>query len=49
MEQKRPFRKDPYQCRVPAFLAESFFTFYLRVTGPRYAEVPVAILEGAVL
>jgi len=45
MENKRPFRTDPYQCRVPAFLAERFFSFYLHVTGIRYAEVPVAILE----
>lgn len=45
MEKKRPFRLDPYQCRAPAFLAERFFTFYLHVTGSRYAEVPVAISE----
>ena len=46
MEDKRPFRSDPYQCRVPAFLAERFFTFYLHVTGTRFAEVPIAISEA---
>ena len=46
MEQKKPFRTDPYQCRVPAFLAERFFTFYLHVTRTRYAEMPIAILEA---
>jgi len=45
MEKKKRFRSDPYQCRTPAFLAERFFTFYLHVTGVRYAEVPVAISE----
>jgi hypothetical protein len=45
IENKRPFRTDPYQCRVPAFLAERFFTFYLHVTGARCAEVPVAISD----
>jgi hypothetical protein len=45
MEKKKRFRSDPYQCRTPAFLAERFFTFYLHVTGARYAEVPVAISE----
>ena len=47
IEEKRPFRTDPYQCRVPAFLAERFFTFYLHVTDTRYAEAPVAISELA--
>ena len=48
MEKQRPFRNDPYQCRVPAFLAERFFSFYLHVTGTRYAEVSVAISEPGV-
>jgi hypothetical protein len=47
MEEKRPFRSDPYQCRVPAFLAERFFTFYLHVTRARAVEIPIAILEAA--
>ena len=38
-------RTDPYQCRVAAFIAERFFTFYLHVIGARYVEVPVAITE----
>ena len=46
MEEKRPFRSEPYQCRVPAFLAERFFTFYLRVTHARVAEMPIAVLEA---
>ena len=46
MEEKRPFRTDPYQCRVPAFLAERFFTFYLHATRARAAEMPIAILEA---
>ena len=45
MEEKRPFRTDDYQCRVPAFLAERFFTFYLHVTGAMYTEAPIAISE----
>jgi len=45
MEEKRAFRADPYQGRVPAFLAERFFTYYLHVTGARYSEAPVAISE----
>ena len=45
MEQQKPFRTDPYQCRVPAFIAERFFTFYLHVTRCLYFEVPVAITE----
>lgn len=45
MEQQNPFRTELYQCRVPAFIAERFFTFYLHATRCRYFEVPVAITE----
>ena len=45
MENKKPFRTEPYQCRVPAFIAERYFTFYLHAIGARYLEVPVAISE----
>ena len=45
IEKKNPFRTDPYQCRVPAFLAERFFTFYLHVDSVRYVEQPIATLE----
>lgn len=45
IERKQPFRTEPYQCRVPAFLAERFFTFYLHVAGVRYVELPIATLE----
>jgi hypothetical protein len=45
MEEQRPFRTDPYQSRAPSFLSERFFTFYLHVTGARYAEAPVAISD----
>jgi hypothetical protein len=47
MENKKPFREDFYQCRVPAFLAERFFSFYLHVTSTRYLEVPVATFDKA--
>jgi hypothetical protein len=47
MEAQKPFPTDPYQCRVPSFLAERFFTFYLHATGARAFEVPVAILDKA--
>src|ERR1051326_668002 len=45
MERQRPFRTDPYQCRIPSFIAERFFSFYLHVTRARRFEVPVAILD----
>ena len=45
MERQRPFRTEPYQCRVPAFIAERFFTFYLHAVRCRYFEVPVALTE----
>jgi hypothetical protein len=45
MERQKPFRTDFYQCRVPAFIAERFFAFYLHVTRTRRFEVPVAILD----
>ena len=47
IEEKNPFRTDPYQCRVPAFLAERFFTFYLHAARARYAEIPIATLEAS--
>ena len=47
IEKKNPFRTDPYQCRVPAFLAERFFTFYLHVGSVRYVEQPIATLESS--
>ena len=46
MERTMPFPADPYQGRVPAFIAERFFTFYLDVTGARIVEVPVAITDA---
>ncbi len=42
MERQKPFRRDAYQCRVPAFLAERFFNLYLAATAARCFEVPVA-------
>jgi len=45
MEGQRPFPAEPYQCRVPAFVAERFFSFYLHVTRARCFEIPVAILD----
>jgi Domain of unknown function (DUF4422) len=46
IERKNPFpTDDPYQCRVPAFLAERFFTLYLHATGARVCEVPVATTD----
>ena len=45
MEQQKPFRTEPYQSRVPAFISERYFTFYLHVTRCRYFEVPVVITE----
>lgn len=45
MERAKAFPKEPYQCRVPAFVAERFFTFYLQATGVRVLEVPVVVLE----
>ncbi len=49
IEQQEPFCTEPYQCRVPAFLAERFFTFYLHVTGARRVEVPVVLTEAKAL
>jgi len=48
MEGARPFRKEPYQCRVPAFIAERFFSFYIYVTGTQTFEVPVAFIRPTV-
>jgi hypothetical protein len=45
MEDKRSFRMEDYQCRVPSFIAERYFTFYLHITQARYVEVPVLISE----
>ncbi len=45
MERKITFPIDPYQRRIPAFIAERFFTFYLHATEARVFEVPVAISE----
>jgi hypothetical protein len=45
MERQRPFPAEPYQCRVPAFVAERFFSFYLHATRATCREVPVAILD----
>jgi Domain of unknown function (DUF4422) len=45
MEGVRPFATSPYQCRVPAFIAERFFSFYLHATGARFVEVPIAFTE----
>ncbi len=42
MEERRPFRVEPYQCRVPSFLSERFFTLYLYATGARFLEAPIA-------
>jgi hypothetical protein len=44
IENRRPFRTEPYQRRVPAFLAERFFTLYLTVTAPKIIEAPVVFL-----
>jgi hypothetical protein len=48
MERTTPFREEPYQCRVPAFIAERFFSFYVYVTGTQTFEVPVAFIRPAV-
>ena len=46
MEQQNPFRTEPlYQCRVPSFIAERYFTFYLHITSCRYFEVPIVLTE----
>jgi len=45
MEEQRAFPTEPYQCRVPAFLGERFFSFYLHVTRARCCKVPVAVLD----
>jgi hypothetical protein len=45
MERQKPFPTEPYQCRVPSFVAERFFSFYLYVTRTRRFEVPIAILD----
>jgi hypothetical protein len=45
MERQGLFPVEPYQCRVPAFIAERFFSFYLHVTQARCFEVPVAVLD----
>ncbi len=45
MERQKPFPIERYQCRVPSFIAERFFSFYLHVTRARRFEVPVAILD----
>jgi hypothetical protein len=48
IEARTSFGDDPYQRRVPAFLAERFFSFYLNMSGSRCVEVPVAITERKV-
>lgn len=45
MQRQRPFPTEPYQCRVPAFVAERFFSFYLHMIRARCFEVPIAILD----
>jgi hypothetical protein len=45
MERQGPFPTEPYQCRVPSFVAERFFSLYLHATRTRCFEVPVAILD----
>jgi len=45
MEREKPFTGERYQARVPAFIAERFFTFYLHATQARVIEVPVAVTE----
>ena len=45
MEERRPFPMQAYECRVPAFIAERFFTFYLHVNQVYCAEVPVFVSE----
>jgi Domain of unknown function (DUF4422) len=45
MERQKPFPMEPYQCRVPAFIAERFFSFYLHVNRARCFEVPVAYTQ----
>jgi hypothetical protein len=48
MEREKPFpTDDAYQGRVPSFIAERFFSFYLYATKARVIEVPVAITERA--
>ena len=47
MEEKRSFRTENYQCRVPAFLAERYFAFFLYISKARYVEVPVLISEDS--
>lgn len=48
MERNGAFPTDPYQRRVPSFIAERLFTFYLPATGARVCEVPVAVLDKTV-
>lgn len=36
---------DPYQKRIPAFLAERFFNLHLAVTQPKRIEVPVVVTD----
>ena len=45
MEPRNELSTDTYQRRVPAFIAERFFSFYLHATATRICEVPVAILD----
>lgn len=45
MEHERPFPADAYQRRVPAFIAERFFSFYLHAAQARVLEAPIALTE----
>ena len=41
MEPRNELSTDTYQRRVPAFIAERFFSFYLHATGARICEFPL--------
>lgn len=39
------YPEDPYQRRIPAFLAERFFTLHLHTVNPNLWEVPVLLTD----